>query len=408
MYHSKQAILYAFSIGVERASYYGIRSILLLFMLDETLNLTKDKAFLIYGIFTGSIIGSKIIGSLLGDLLIGNKRTLIVGGVLQAMACFIFCYQSLTTFYVGIVVFILGNGLFSSNAIAQFGKEYINTPKLLDAGFTLLYMTINIGSFLGVLILGYIAESNFNYGFIVAGILIIPAMTFILFNNENQGTSLSNYKKINLNKRLLYIVAVIIISGIYLIISESTYLGMYTIQEKVFEGIDIIPDTYLSNGLGPYFEMIIISVLALIWTYIYTNSFFKIFLGLVVSALSFLILLFIPKTPSSLSLMIFIFSTFLFSTGEMLISPILNSLITKFSNPKYLAIVLSLVTIPSMIFNGISGTIAEYSNKIGVNTVFIIGAFILLVFGIIAHVLSLLYKKDNRIYLSKEAEEFLS
>ena len=66
----------------------------------------------------------------------------------------------------------------------------------------------------------------------------------------------------------------------------------------------------------------------------------------------------------------FIFSTFLLSCGEMLISPILYSVTTRFSNPKYLAIVLSLVTIPSMLFYKVSGRIGEYSSEIGFNTIF--------------------------------------
>ncbi len=407
--HSKSALIYALAYCFERASYYGVRTIIVLYMVGETLKMSNEEALVTYGWFSLFIVFFKVIGALLGDLLVGNKKAIFIGGTLQTFGCFILCVPSLVSLYIGFGLIILGSGLFSSNTIAQFGKQYvINTPKLLDAGFTSLHAAINIGSFVGIVISGYMAESNFSYGFIVAGVLIMLATVFVFFTKNNQEILLSNYKNIRIDKKLLYIIAVIIISGIYFVVYESTYFSVYTIQEKVFDGIDIIPEAYLRTGLGPYFGIIIISALALLWTYVYTNSFFKIFLGLIISALSFIILLFIPETPNSLSLTIFILSAFLLSAGEMFITPILYSVTTKFSNPKYLAIVLSLITIPSMIFSKISGIIAEYNNKIDFNTIFFISVFILLIFGIIAYVLSLLYKKDDRIHISKEVDEFLS
>ncbi|GAA3631657.1 MFS transporter [Flavivirga jejuensis] len=407
--HSKPALIYAIAYCFERASYYGIRTVIVLYMVGETLKMSNHEAMGTFGWFSLFIVFSKILGGLLGDLLVGNKKVMLIGGTLQTLGCFILCIQSLTSLYIGFGLIILGSGLFTSNAIAEFGKQYlINKPKLLDAGFTLLHLGITIGSFIGIIILGYVAESNFNYGFIVAGMLIMLATVLAVFTNKNQGVLSSNYKNISINKKLLYIIAVIITSGIFWIVYQSTYFEVYTIQEKVFDGIDLIPEIYLKTELSSYFGIIVISILALVWTYIYTNSFFKIFLGLIASALSFIILLFIPETPNSLSLIIFMLSAFLLSAGEMLISPILYSVIAKLSNPKYLAIILSLITIPYMLFNNISGIITAYSNEISYNTIFLISAFILLVFGVIAYVLSLIYKKDDRIHLSKEAEEFLS
>jgi len=406
--HSKPALIYALAYCFERASYYGVRAIIVLYMVGETLKMSNKEALAIYGWFAFFVVIAKVLGALLGDLLMGNKTTILAGGVLQTLGCFILYYQSLTALYIGFGLIVLGSGLFTSNIIAQFGKQYLSKPKLLDAGYTSLYVAINFGSFLGIVALGYAADLDFNYGFIAAGILTIIATAFVFFTKENQEASLSNYKSTVLNKKLLYIISAIIISAVFWMVYEITYYGIHTIQEKVFDGVDIIPKAYLNAGANSYFGIVIISILALIWSYIYTNSFFKIFLGLVISALSFVILLFIPETQNTLSLAMFIFSTFLLSCGEMLISPILYSVTTRFSNPKYLAIVLSLVTIPSMLFYKVSGRIGEYSSEIGFNTIFLVSVFILLVFGAIAYFLYLVYKKEDRIYLSKEAEEFLS
>ncbi len=406
--HSKPALIYALAYCFERASYYGVRAVIVLYMVGETLKMSNQEALAIYGWFAMFIIVGKILGALLGDLLFGNRTTIIVGGVLQTLGCFVLFVQSLTSLYIGLGLIVFGSGLFTSNINAQFGKQYLSKPKLLDAGFTSLHVAINFGSFLGIIALGYIADLDFNYGFIAAGVLTIIATIFVLFTNENQDASLSNYKSIVLNKKILYILSVIIISAIFWMVYEITYFGIYTIQEKVFDETDIIPKAYLNAGLNSYFGIVIISILALVWSYIYTNSFFKIFLGLIVSALSFIMLLFIPETTNSLSLTIFICSAFLLSFGEMLISPILYSITTRFSNPKYLAIVLSLVTIPSMLFYKVSGIIGEYSSEIGFNAIFLVSVFILLVLGVLAYILFLVYKKEDRVYLSKEAEEFLS
>lgn len=360
--HSKPALIYALAYCFERASYYGVRAIIVLYMVGETLKMSNKEALAIYGWFAFFVVIAKVLGALLGDLLMGNKTTILAGGVLQTLGCFILYYQSLTALYIGFGLIVLGSGLFTSNIIAQFGKQYLSKPKLLDAGYTSLYVAINFGSFLGIVALGYAADLDFNYGFIAAGILTIIATAFVFFTKENQEASLSNYKSTVLNKKLLYIISAIIISAVFWMVYEITYYGIHTIQEKVFDGVDIIPKAYLNAGANSYFGIVIISILALIWSYIYTNSFFKIFLGLVISALSFVILLFIPETQNTLSLAMFIFSTFLLSCGEMLISPILYSVTTRFSNPKYLAIVLSLVTIPSMLFYKVSGRIGEYSS----------------------------------------------
>ncbi|PWH83795.1 hypothetical protein DIS18_04380 [Algibacter marinivivus] len=404
--HSKSSLIYALAYFFERASYYGVRSIIVLYMVSETLQMSNQEALVIYGWFSVFVGLSKVLGAFLGDLLIGNKTTILVGGALQALGCFILCYKSLISLYIGFVLIVLGSGLFTSNTIAQFGKKYLNKPKLLDAGFSLLFVAINLGSLLGVLAIGYFTDLGFNYGFVAAGILITLATVFVFFTSENKEVMLFNHKSIILNKKLLYIISVIILSAIFWSIYESTYFSVYTIQEKVFDGINIIPKAYLSAGLNSYFGIIIITILVLIWSYVYTNSFFKIFLGLIVSALSFMILLFIPETSNALSL--FIFSAFLLSFGEMLISPILYSIATRFSNPKYLAIVLASVTIPSMLFYKISGIIGEHYVEIGSSVILISSIIILLVLGVLAYFLYLVYKKDDRIYLTKEVEEFLS
>ncbi len=406
--HSKSSTLYAFAYFFERASYYGIRSIIVLYLVGESLNFSHNEALALYGWVTFFILITKFIGAFLGDLLKGNRIFILVGGVLQSLGCFSLCFESTTSLYVGLGLITFGSGLFTSNTLAQFGKEYLNKPKLLDAGFTSLFVGINFGSFLGVLIIGYIGGLDFKYGFFMAGVLTVIAAILVLFTNENEELSLISYKSVKSGKKLIYIISGIIVSAIFWMVYENNYFFIYGIQKKVFDGISIIPKAYLGVGFSSYFGIIIISILAFTWSYIYTNSFFKLFLGLVVSAISFIILLIIPDTLNSFGLILFLLSSFLLALGEMLISPILFSITTRFSKPKYLAIMLALVTIPSFLFNKVFGLIAEYIVEIDSNMIFSASVFILVVFAVLAYVLSLISKRDDRIYLSKETKEFLS
>jgi POT family proton-dependent oligopeptide transporter len=407
--HTKSAIIYALAYCLERASYYGMRSLLVLLMIGSVFNFSNSKALAIYGWFTIAIYLAKGLGAILGDLLIGNRKTIFIGGVLQALGCFILSTQAIWGLYLGIGLIVLGTGLFSSNTLAQFGKQYINKPRQLDSGFSWLFAAVNFGSFVGVILIGYFGEFSFSYGFLVAGILMIIATVFVVFTNENQESVSYNFRKINYGKTFFYISAVILISGVFWAIYEISYFGIFTIQKTVLSSADlIIPQSILTSGLNSYFGIFIIIALAIIWTYVYTNSFLKLFIGLILSALSFAILLFFPENPDSSYMFGFLTAVFLLSAGEMFISPILFSITTRFSNPKYLAIMLCVVAIPSMFFFKIAGVLSEHSSELSFNIIFIASAIILLSLSIIALVLWKVFKPENITYLSKEAEEFLS
>jgi len=83
--HSKETFLYAFSRTLERASYYGLRSLVVLYMVGGILKMENAEALSIYGWFTASIVFSKIIGAIIGDLVIGNKKAIIIGGIIQSI-----------------------------------------------------------------------------------------------------------------------------------------------------------------------------------------------------------------------------------------------------------------------------------------------------------------------------------
>ncbi|TDY13682.1 MFS transporter [Meridianimaribacter flavus] len=394
MKYSKDALLYITSSCFERASFYGVRAILVLFMVGETMKMTTEEALAVYGIFITSLYGSKIIGALFGDLLFGNKRALLVGGLLQTIACFMLCFSSLTLFYIGIGLFVLGNGFFTSNIVAQFGKQFTYKPKLIDSAFTAFFLFVNVGAFLGITFLGSIAEINFKYGFALGGIITLIATIIAYFPKELEYEANKVEFKTHIGLRALFIFIAIILSGIFWMVYELSFFGVYEIQESIIE------KSYLTNYrelimnmLNSYFGIAIAIILTVIWMFIYTNQFFKFFMGLIISAIAFMLLLIMPEN----NLPILLIFMFLLALGEMFVSPMLYAITTRYSNAKYLAIVLSVVSIPLMLFNKVSGKISEYLTDLGSERILIGSTIVLFFFSLIALTFWLIQKHSQKV-----------
>ena len=383
--HTQSAYLLALSNGFERASYYGVRAVIVIFMVDATLNLSNASALAIYGFFTAGIYASKVIGALLGDLLIGNRRAIWIGGSIQALGCIVLCGQSLTTLYVGLGLIAVGSGLFSPNVIAQFGKQYTDRPKLLDAGFTMLLLVVNIAAAVGVLVVAYMGDFNYNYAFILGALFVLMSIVIAVLTKHKS----ANIETVTNQKQFIsgaiYIIVAALIAGFFWFVYEITYYGIYEIQMRVHEIISFnLPKSFFMNSLSSYFVIFLGIVLTIVWSFIYTNQFFKFFIGLVISGISFLILVFFPENLTTGHFSILLISMFLLALGESLISPLLYSVTTKYSNPKYLAIMLSIVVLPSFFFNKAAGLVGENTLELSFSTIFMFSSITLILAGVVA------------------------
>ncbi|MDX1372410.1 MAG: MFS transporter, partial [Nitrososphaeraceae archaeon] len=179
----------------------------------ETLKMENTEVLTIYGWFTASLVFSQIIGALLGDLVIGNKKSIIIGGIIQAFGAFTLCIPSIYGLYIGIFFIVLGSGFYTPNIIANYGKSYLNKTKLLDAGFTIFYLAINIGAFLGSFLIGYSGvEFGYNIGFIISGLLMLISLIPIVKTKE---TKIPVVEKTSIGKRVLTIAMAFIIVGLF-------------------------------------------------------------------------------------------------------------------------------------------------------------------------------------------------
>ncbi|MFV0520853.1 MAG: peptide MFS transporter [Mangrovibacterium sp.] len=185
----------------ERFSYYGMRALLVLFLTAELaaggFGFDKQTAYTIYGIFTGLVYVTPLIGGVLADKVLGQRMTIYIGGLTMAIGQFMLAWAAVHHgpgdlpayrefwFYCGLGVLILGNGFFKPNISTMVGDLYDNDDPRKDSGFTVFYMGINLGAFISPFIAGYLGEQvSWEYGYIAAGLGMVVGVIWFLFRSE--------------------------------------------------------------------------------------------------------------------------------------------------------------------------------------------------------------------------------
>ena len=159
----------------ERFSYYGMRAILVLFMTNAVatggMGLDDVTATAIYGLYTAAVYVVALPGGWVADRILGLRRSVFIGGVIIATGHFTMAIPSPFTFYTGLLLIVIGTGLLKPNVSAMVGDLYPEGGARRDAGFSIYYMGINIGGFLGPLVCGYLGEVvDWHLGFSAAGV----------------------------------------------------------------------------------------------------------------------------------------------------------------------------------------------------------------------------------------------
>ena len=234
-FHSKETFLYAIARTLERASYYGLRAIITLYMIEGILKMERNEALAVYGWFIGAYIFAQISGAIFGDLILGNKKAIILGGIIQSLGAFSLCIPSTTGLYVGLALVVLGGGLYSPNISSNFGKLYLNKTKLLDAGFTMFFLALNIGAFIGIISIGTIGEKHgWNIGFIIAGIMMLFSIIPILLVKDNE-VELKMETTTSKKQRIVFISFALFLVGVFWAIYEISSIRIFNLQLQLRE-----------------------------------------------------------------------------------------------------------------------------------------------------------------------------
>ncbi len=154
----------------ERFSYYGMRALVVLY-LTKALAWSDADAYRLYGTYTGMVWLTPMIGGFLADRYLGTHRALLIGGAIIAAGHFVLAIPGMTAFYVGLILVVLGTGLFKPNASTMVGQLYAAGDRRRDAGFTIFYMGINLGATVAPLVCSSLGERvGWHYGFAAAGV----------------------------------------------------------------------------------------------------------------------------------------------------------------------------------------------------------------------------------------------
>ncbi|MGB0891501.1 MAG: peptide MFS transporter [Flavobacteriaceae bacterium] len=168
----------------ERFSYYGMRAIFVLFLV-KTWDWSNERALGLLGIYTSTVYLTPIIGGWIADKFTGYQKAVALGALAMTLGHASLAFETEFMFYVGIGFLILGNGLFKPNVTSIVSGLYDKYPERKDGAFTIFYMGVNAGGFLGVLLCGFLANNlNYSWGFGLAGIFMLLGMLQFWFGKE--------------------------------------------------------------------------------------------------------------------------------------------------------------------------------------------------------------------------------
>jgi POT family proton-dependent oligopeptide transporter len=161
----------------ERFSYYGMRALLVMFftasLMDGGWGWPREHAFAIFGTYTSLVYLSTLLGGYMADKKIGYRWAVVVGALLMTMGHAFMAFETPFFIYTGLTLLVFGSGFFKPNMTSIISEMYVNKPEKKDGAYTIFYMGVNAGAFLGILLCGYLGEKvGWSWGFGVAGIFM--------------------------------------------------------------------------------------------------------------------------------------------------------------------------------------------------------------------------------------------
>src|SRR5262245_23245467 len=166
----------------ERFSYYGMRALLILYMV-KYLKWDQRDASTVYKVYTSVVYVTPIVGGYLADRYLGNRWAVILGATLMAVGQLMMAFEEYPIFLSALLLLIVGNGLFKPNMSTQVGRLYPKNDGRLDAAYTIFYMGVNLGAFLSPIACGWLADNTvggYHSGFTLAGIGMVCGLVIYL------------------------------------------------------------------------------------------------------------------------------------------------------------------------------------------------------------------------------------
>jgi POT family proton-dependent oligopeptide transporter len=226
----------------ERFSYYGMRGVLILFMVDAIqtggLGLDTPKAAAIYGLYTAGVYLMALPGGWVADRIVGARNAVFYGGILIAAGQFSLAFAATVPagFYSGLGLIVLGTGLLKPNVSAIVGELYPEGGARRDAGFSVFYMGINLGAFIGPLVCGYLGEEiAWKYAFMAAGTgMVLGLIQYKVgagLSDLGPAPELEAKEKSQVNRTLFYVLGGVAALAVILYYLQSQGITSFSLQQ---------------------------------------------------------------------------------------------------------------------------------------------------------------------------------
>ncbi len=399
----------------ERFSYYGMRALFVLFLVAETTSSnagfgwTNEEALALYGTYTMLVYLASVPGGWVADRLLGQRKTVMLGGALLCIGHAVLAFNSEIAFYIGCLFIILGVGGLKPNISSMVGGLYKPKDERRDIGFYIFYMGINIGGFLAPILCGYIGEKyNWHYGFGLAAIGMLLGQGVYLWGQKylvhvgNKMSVKNEADRVLLERPLTKIekdrVKVLLISFLLIILFWAAFeqagglMNLYASQktDRNFFGLFELPASVFQS-VNSFFIITLATAVGAFWVRWKkkgkeASSIFKIALGLVIMALGFgfMAAASAQYAQEGSSAMYWVILAFLFHTvGELCASPVSLSYITKLAPLKYASIIMGLYWAATGLGNKVAGKIGELSQSLGEFEIFLGIAIVWSIIGLL-------------------------
>ncbi len=391
----------------ERMSYYGMRALLVLYMVDH-LFIRKDvgQAVLgfnevrgvlesifgplaiqplssqIYGLYTAFVYLTPFFGGMLADRVVGQRKAVIIGAVMMAAGNFLLVSESF--FFPALLVLILGNGMFKPNIATQVGILYPKGDPRRDRAFTIFYMGVNLGAFISPLICGTLGQTvGWRYGFAAAGVgMVLGLIIYLLGQRTLAPDTLAQSKMEKGPKRPLTaddwkcvgaLVVLCALNIVFWAVYEQQGNTMQLFADRhtdwSFFGRQM-PSTWFQS-FNPLMIFIFAPVLNVVWAWQARrrrepSSVVKMAIGCFLLGLSFVILIVAVQglEPDQRRSVMWLLSTSLVLTvGELYLSPIGLSMVTKVAPRQIVSMMMGVWFLSSFFGNYLSGYLGTYWQK---------------------------------------------
>ena len=395
----------------ERFSYYGMRALLILYMVappkNGGLGMTTESSTSIYGWYTFSVYALSIFGGLIADRWLGLYRSVFLGGVIIALGHFSMAFPSTQSFFAGLILIALGTGLLKPNVSSMVGTLYDKGDSRRDAGFSIYYMGINLGAFIAPIVCGWLGERvNWHYGFAAAGVGMTLGLVQLAWGrrplvtaeeravrDEAEAAQISGGSLTREEwKRIIVIGILFLFSIVFWMVYEQAGSSLNLFADRYSNrsvGSTEIPASVLQS-IPALFVLILAPVFAGIWTALgkrEPSSPGKFAIGLLVIGGGTLLLVPASRIAQSQGIKVsvgWLIAVYFFHTiAELCLSPVGLSVVTKLAPARIVGSMMGVWFLSLAFGNKAAGFAAGYFDRMPLSTLFTVVSAIPLAAGLI-------------------------